>query len=90
FIANQIFLQIGAKRFGYPATWEKGRRAVQDFIEKDPELAEAAIKIEEGSGLSRKNRLTVRAMLRILELFKPHAPLLSEKDGVLLKSGTLT
>ncbi|MFO7606962.1 MAG: D-alanyl-D-alanine carboxypeptidase, partial [Desulfurivibrionaceae bacterium] len=90
FIANQIFLQIGAKHFGYPATWEKGRRAVRDFIEKDPELAKAAIRIEEGSGLSRKNRLTVPAMLRILELFKPHARLLPEKDGVLLKSGTLT
>ncbi|MDT8334818.1 MAG: D-alanyl-D-alanine carboxypeptidase, partial [Desulfurivibrionaceae bacterium] len=81
---------LGAESYGYPATWEKGRKAIREFIEKDPQLAAAAITVTEGSGISRENRLTVRAMLRILELFKPHARLLPEKDGVLLKSGTLT
>ncbi|MCK4837346.1 MAG: D-alanyl-D-alanine carboxypeptidase [Desulfobulbaceae bacterium] len=90
FIANQIFLQIGAQNFGYPATWQKGQQAMLDFIRKDPGLSSAAINLVEGSGLSRKNRLTGQAMLRILELFKPHAQLLPEKNNILLKSGTLT
>lgn len=90
FIANQIFLQLGAKKFGYPATWQKGRQAMDDFIKKDQILAASGINMVEGSGLSRKNRLTGRAMLRILDLFKTHAQLLPEKNGVLLKSGTLT
>jgi D-alanyl-D-alanine carboxypeptidase/D-alanyl-D-alanine-endopeptidase (penicillin-binding protein 4) len=90
FIANQIFLQIGAKKFGYPATWHKGQQAILDFTKKDPVLNSTAINLVEGSGLSRKNRLTLRAMLRVLELFKPHAQLLPEKNSLLLKSGTLT
>jgi D-alanyl-D-alanine carboxypeptidase/D-alanyl-D-alanine-endopeptidase (penicillin-binding protein 4) len=90
FIANQIFLQSGAIKFGYPATWEKGKNTVRDYINRDPVLKTMAITVEEGSGISRENRLTVRALLRILLLFKPHARLLPAKGDVLLKSGTLT
>ena len=90
FIANQIFLAIGAASYGFPATWLKGRRAIKDFAKKDSELSRMKIKLVEGSGLSRNNRLTARVMLRVLELFKPHAGLLPEKDGVRIKSGTLT
>jgi D-alanyl-D-alanine carboxypeptidase/D-alanyl-D-alanine-endopeptidase (penicillin-binding protein 4) len=90
FIANQIFLATGADRYGFPATWLKARRAMQDFAAKDKELSKMNIKLVEGSGLSRNNRLTAGAMLRVLELFKPHADLLPEKDGVMIKSGTLT
>lgn len=89
FIANQIFLQIGAHNFGYPATWQKGQQAMLNFIKKDPVLRSAAINLVEGSGLSRKNRLSGQAMLRVLELFKSHAHLLPEKNNILLKSGTL-
>ncbi len=32
FIANQLFLYSGVKRFGPPATWEKGQRAVAEFL----------------------------------------------------------
>jgi len=90
FIANQIFLTAGAKLYGYPATWEKGRKAMAAFIDKDKLLANAAIKLAEGSGLSRNNRLTARAMLHILDRFKPYARLLPEGNGVRIKSGTLT
>jgi D-alanyl-D-alanine carboxypeptidase/D-alanyl-D-alanine-endopeptidase (penicillin-binding protein 4) len=88
FTANQIFLVLGAEKFGYPATWAKSRRAMNDFLNRDPLLAQG-IHLEEGSGLSRRNQVTVRAMLRILELFKEYAGLLSEKEQCLLKSGTL-
>jgi len=88
FTANQIFLTLGAEEFGYPATWAKSRRALADFLGQDPLLAQG-IHLEEGSGLSRRNRVTVRAMLRILELFQNYASLLPEKKQCLLKSGTL-
>jgi D-alanyl-D-alanine carboxypeptidase/D-alanyl-D-alanine-endopeptidase (penicillin-binding protein 4) len=90
FIANQIFLATGAARYGFPATWLKGHRAMQEFAKKDKELSRMNIKLVEGSGLSRNNRLTAGAMLKVLELFKPHAGLLPKKDGVMIKSGTLT
>jgi D-alanyl-D-alanine carboxypeptidase/D-alanyl-D-alanine-endopeptidase (penicillin-binding protein 4) len=89
FTANQIFLALGAEKFGYPATWAKSRRAMNDFLGRDPLLARD-IHLEEGSGLSRRNQVTVRAMLRVLELFEDYAGLLSEKQQCLLKSGTLS
>ena len=44
FIANQIFLATGAARYGFPATWLKGRRAMKDFVDKNKELAGMNIK----------------------------------------------
>ena len=48
----------------------------------------------EGSGLSRRNRITVQAMLVILDRFKPYASLLprtsKNHQDILVKSGTLT
>ncbi len=88
FIANQIFLALGTEKFGYPATWDKGRRAMTEYLARDPLLAKE-IHLEEGSGLSRRNRVTVRAMMRVLELFSGHAGLLPEKQQCLLKSGTM-
>lgn len=88
FTANQIFLALGAEKYGYPATWAKSRRALGEFLARDPLLAEG-IHLEEGSGLSRRNRVTVRSMLRVLELFRDYAGLLAEKEQCLLKSGTL-
>ncbi len=89
FIANQLFLYCGAKRFGPPATWAKARAAVSEILETEAGLPSEVFTIVEGSGLSRKNRITPAAMIRLLEAFKPYAALLREKDGVLLKSGTM-
>ena len=90
FIANQIFLAIGAKQYGWPATWDKGQRAMTAFYRNELGLSEKDIVIREGSGLSRQNRVTPRAMLAILEAFKPHAGLLPFENNCLRKSGTMT
>ena len=90
FIANQIFLAIGAKEYGWPATWEKGRRAITEFYRHELGLSEKDIVVREGSGLSRQNRVTPKGMLVILEAFKPHAGLLSFENNCLRKSGTMT
>lgn len=90
FIANQLFLVCGAEKYGYPATWEKGRFAFRDFLQNEMGLADLQVHMAEGSGLSRKNRLTPRAMLAVLDKFKPYRHLMPEKGGHLVKSGTLT
>ena len=90
FIANQIFLACGAEKYGYPATWDKARIAAADFYGREFGFADADLYLEEGSGLSRNNRVTVRAMLAVLDAFRPHAALLPARDHRLLKSGTLT
>ena len=90
FIANQLFLAMGAKEYGWPATWDKGQRAMTGFYRNELGLSEKDIVVREGSGLSRQNRVTPKAMLAILEAFKPHAGLLPFENNCLRKSGTMT
>tara|TARA_R110002073_G_scaffold38240_3_gene109808 strand:- start:465 stop:1697 length:1233 start_codon:yes stop_codon:yes gene_type:complete len=94
FIANQLFLSLGAHTSGYPATVEAARSALQQQLAKlygdsfgsDPE----ALLMIEGSGLARVQRSSGNGFMQILEVFEPYADLLPEVDGVLRKSGTLT
>ena len=94
FIANQLFLTLGAQVSGYPATTKASRAALQqqlaglygDSFGRDPQ----SLLMLEGSGLSRAQRSSAAGMMHILEVFKPYADLLPEVDGVLRKSGTLT
>ncbi len=94
FIANQLFLTLGAQHGGYPVTTEAARTALHEHLTtlygesfgRDP----VTLLMREGSGLSRDQRSTAAGMMRILEVFKPHAELLPETNGALRKSGTLT
>lgn len=89
FMANQLFLAVGAAAFGYPANWEKSQRAVTDILREKYHLAAPEIFLAEGSGLSRKNRVTPHAMMQLLEAFKPFAEYLPLQDDLYIKSGTL-
>lgn len=89
YIANQLFLTIGATVKGYPATWEKARTAVHDFLSDEIHLNPESFSVMEGSGLSRKNKITPRAMIQVLDYFQPNAPLLPDEKGHKVKSGTL-
>ena len=89
FIANQLFLIVGAAKYGYPATWEKGRKAFAGYFLEKFNLTEENIKMFEGSGLSRNNRVSAHAMIQMLDSFKPYSHLLPPEEGMLLKSGTL-
>ncbi len=90
FIANQIFLTCGANQFGWPATWDKARNAMDIFLRETVGLPGNSYKIMEGSGLSRQNMITPEAMLKLLYYFKPHADLLPIHHQQRMKSGTLT
>ena len=91
FMANLVFLACGVKQYGYPATWTKARKAVQGVMSRqlDRSLAATIVQVE-GSGLSRDNQVTARAMLRLLHVFQPNKELLGRERGVLVKTGTLT
>jgi len=90
FIANQLYLTIGAKVYGYPATWDKSKKVIAEILLSEFKLSESEIRIFEGSGLSRKNLVSPYAMIELLEFFKPYKDFLPRKEGKLLKSGTLT
>lgn len=94
FIANQIFLTLGAQEYGYPATVTSSLTVLRDALVRlygegfgtDPGL----LMMTEGSGLSREQRTSSTGMMRILESFRPYADLLPDVNGILRKSGTLT
>ncbi len=94
FIANQLFLTIGAQQSGYPASVAAARLVLQKQLAalygedfgNDP----SSLLMLEGSGLDRSQRLSAKALMKILVTFKPYADLLPETNGVLRKSGTLT
>ncbi len=89
FIANQLFLTLGTNTYGYPATWKKSMQVMAGYLQNKYNLSQKEIKIIEGSGLSRKNRVSPHAMMQLLDSFKPYAKILPQEDGKLLKSGTL-
>lgn len=90
FIANQLFLACGRQQMGFPATWDKARKVVQQFIRTRLLLSPEDIILVEGSGLSRKNRITAQAMIRILNHFKPYLFLLPLHRNTPVKTGTLS
>jgi len=87
YIANQIFLEIGAHRRGGPVSLEKSLEVANEMLAAHG-LA-AAIHLEEGSGISRDNHFTARGLAKVLELFEPHAGLLRGQQGGRNKTGAL-
>ena len=89
FIANQIYLTMGAQEYEYPATWEKSKIALKKYINDNFPGYSDSIEFDEGSGISRNNRITAHVMIEILNSFKPYAALLPFEDNMFIKSGTL-
>jgi D-alanyl-D-alanine carboxypeptidase/D-alanyl-D-alanine-endopeptidase (penicillin-binding protein 4) len=87
YIANQVFLETGAHRLGGPVSLEKSLTVANGMLAAHG-LA-GAIHIEEGSGISRGNRFTARGLAKVLNLFAPHADLLSSDKGARYKTGTI-
>lgn len=89
FIANQLLLTAAAARYGAPATWKKAQNLLHGYASDRLHLESDQFRVVEGSGLSRKNRMSPEAMLTVLEHFHPHRHLLPRRKGTLLKSGTM-
>lgn len=89
FIANQVFLYLGQQTAGTPANWVKGRKFITNYLTKTLKISAKDIYIQDGSGLSRHNRISAEALVTILEHFRPYHSLLNRQDGAVLKTGTL-
>jgi D-alanyl-D-alanine carboxypeptidase/D-alanyl-D-alanine-endopeptidase (penicillin-binding protein 4) len=87
FMTNQVFLTLGAEKYGPPADAAKARRAVSEFLKG---LGLSGFHIEEGSGLSRLNQITAQQLMKVLEHFMPYQNLLPVEEGTLVKTGTLS
>jgi D-alanyl-D-alanine carboxypeptidase/D-alanyl-D-alanine-endopeptidase (penicillin-binding protein 4) len=89
YIANQVFLEIGAHRLGGPVSLKKSLQVAREIL-AEHDLAEA-INIEEGSGISRGNHFTARGLAKLLHHFAPHADLLRRsRGGSRYKTGTFS
>lgn len=63
--AQRLFLLLGTKQFGQPATPEKGVLAIERFLES-LELPAGELKVVDGSGLGKANRVTTGFIARYL------------------------
>ncbi len=66
FVAEQVLKTMGAEAHGAPGTAEKGLRVMRDFLISIGVSAEE-IALADGSGLSRMNRASPRALATLLE-----------------------
>jgi D-alanyl-D-alanine carboxypeptidase/D-alanyl-D-alanine-endopeptidase (penicillin-binding protein 4) len=87
FIANQILLVLGAQVKGAPASMEKGLAVLKSFYHDTLRIKSG--KIVEASGISRQNRITARAMLKIVDRFAPYHELMRQKNRQYYKTGHL-
>jgi D-alanyl-D-alanine carboxypeptidase/D-alanyl-D-alanine-endopeptidase (penicillin-binding protein 4) len=87
FIANQLLLSIGAKVHGPPATLEKGAMAVKTFAKK--QLGIKQFFMVEGSGISRRNKISAKEMIKAVQAFAPYRHLLEKEENLFFKTGTL-
>ncbi|MGL4209897.1 MAG: D-alanyl-D-alanine carboxypeptidase, partial [Candidatus Adiutrix sp.] len=89
FMTNQIFLAIGAARYGAPATLEKSQKAMNEYFKKH---SLSPITMGDGSGLSRQTTLTARQMGEVLKVVERNRHLFSIRyDGeVYCKTGTMS
>lgn len=87
FMANQILLVMGAEVLGPPATVDKGLQALNDYYHGELKIESG--RIVEASGISRQNRITARAMLKILQRYEPYHALMRREGRQFYKTGHL-
>jgi D-alanyl-D-alanine carboxypeptidase/D-alanyl-D-alanine-endopeptidase (penicillin-binding protein 4) len=87
YMANQILLALGASVSGPPATLEKGACAVRVYAEE--KIGIEGLRMVEGSGISRENRISADMFRKILDAFRPFYALLPQNGSVYAKTGTL-
>ncbi|MFY9941483.1 MAG: D-alanyl-D-alanine carboxypeptidase [Desulfobacterales bacterium] len=88
FIANQLTVAIGATATGPPGTLEKGVSATRAYAADV--LGLNALRMVEGSGISRQNRISAREMDRVLTAFEPLRHLMRREGREYYKTGTLS
>ncbi|MFC1815494.1 D-alanyl-D-alanine carboxypeptidase/D-alanyl-D-alanine-endopeptidase [Thermodesulfobacteriota bacterium] len=87
FIANQILIAAGAKVYGPPGTLDKGVRSA--LIYAGRVLKTKGLSFVEGSGISRKNRLSAKFMLKVLNEFESYHYLMRQQGSEFYKTGNL-
>lgn len=65
--ARHLLLLLGAKTHGAPATVDKGRRAIDQILKNKSALSSGVLKIDNGSGLSRKSKMSAKILAHMYD-----------------------
>lgn len=87
FIANQILLILGARAKGTPASMDKGLAVLRSYYHDTLGIKSGII--VEASGISRQNKITASAMLKIVDRFTPYHTLMRKNGRQHYKTGHL-
>ena len=87
FTTNQLLIAAGIKAFGEPGTLNKGVSAALTYAVENLKIQ--GMTIYEGSGISRKNRVSAAHMITVLNKFAPNHHLMRSEKNVYYKTGTL-
>jgi len=88
FIANQLFLLLGIEQYGAPASLQKSRQMLAEYLAKEFNWQNYVI--NDGSGLSRFNQLSAHQLVDVLDRFASYRDLMPQQSSqIYAKSGTL-
>ena len=87
FTTNQLLIATGAEVIGPPGTLAKGVAIASDYAKEMLDIED--IKIVEGSGISRDNRISAVQMDQVLQEFLPYHYLMRRQGREFYKTGTL-
>jgi D-alanyl-D-alanine carboxypeptidase/D-alanyl-D-alanine-endopeptidase (penicillin-binding protein 4) len=80
-MTRNLFLTLGAQRYGAPAKLEKGARAVREVLTFHA-IPTSKLVLENGAGLSRIERISAASLNRLLRAAY-HSPLFAEFESAL-------
>lgn len=66
--AEALVKRMGRAFTGSPGSWETGAAAMRDDLRKRLGTSAAAVRVSDGSGLSRDNAVTARIITRLLDM----------------------
>jgi D-alanyl-D-alanine carboxypeptidase/D-alanyl-D-alanine-endopeptidase (penicillin-binding protein 4) len=82
-----LLITCGAETYGPPGSLEKGVRAASAYAKNILEIDK--LRFVEGSGISRKNKISAESFYKILEVFAPYRFLMPKIGNAFFKTGTL-
>lgn len=87
FIANQLLIASGIQMYGPPGTLKKGVHAARTYARSILNIDN--LHMEEGSGISKKNRISSINFYKILKAYQPFHSLMPRTGRQFYKTGTL-
>jgi len=87
YTTNQILIAAGVDAYGPPGTLSKGVRVATTYARDILRLEK--LRMTEGSGISRQNRISAKDLVRVLEGFEPYRYLMRHNGRTYYKTGTL-